>query len=44
MGDVSRDSVDRNDPLKESISLSKADALIMTMLQKGLEWKFAKQK
>ena len=39
MGDDAPHGVDRNEPPKEPMSLSEADALIMTLLQKWLQWK-----
>lgn len=44
MGDDARHGVDQNDPPKESMSLSEADALIMNLLQKWLKWKCELQK
>jgi hypothetical protein len=44
MGDDARHGVDQNDPPKEPMSLSEADALIMTLLQKWLQWKCEQQK
>jgi hypothetical protein len=44
IGDDARHGVDRNDPPKEPMSLYEADALIMTLLQKWLQWKCEQQK
>lgn len=44
IGDDARHGVDHNDPPKEPMSLSEADALIMTLLQKWLQWKCEQQK
>jgi hypothetical protein len=44
IGDDARHGVDLNDPPKEPMSLSEADALIMTLLQKWLQWKCEQQK
>lgn len=44
IGDDARHGVDHNDPPKEPMSLYEADALIMTLLQKWLEWKCEQQK
>lgn len=44
IGDDARYGVDDNDPPKEPMSLSEAKALIMTLLQKWLQWKCEQQK
>ncbi len=44
LGDDARHGVDRNDPPKEPMSLSEADALIRNLLQKWLQWKCEEQK
>jgi hypothetical protein len=44
IGDDARHGVDHNDPPKEPMSLYEADALIMTLLQKWLQWKCEQQK
>jgi len=44
IGDRARHGVDKNDPPKEPMSLSEAESLIMTLLQKWLQWKCEKQK
>ena len=44
IGDDARHGVDDKDPPKEPMSLSEADALIMTLLQKWLQWKCEQQK
>jgi len=44
IGDDARHGVDHNDPPKEPMSLYEADALIMTLLQKWLQWKSEQQK
>ena len=44
IGDDARHGVDDNDPPKEPMSLSEAKALIMTLLQKWLQWKCEQQK
>ncbi|MBD0310580.1 MAG: hypothetical protein ICV80_21520, partial [Microcoleus sp. T1-bin1] len=44
IGDDARHGVDHNDPPKEPMSLSEAKALIMTLLQKWLQWKCEQQK
>ncbi|MEG4499852.1 hypothetical protein QUB05_22235 [Microcoleus sp. F10-C6] len=44
IGDDARHGVDQNDRPKEPMSLSEADALIMTLLQKWLQWKCEQQK
>jgi hypothetical protein len=44
IGDDARHGVDLNDPPKEPMSLSEADALIMTLLQQWLQWKCEQQK
>ncbi|MEG4235702.1 hypothetical protein QUA40_27100 [Microcoleus sp. Pol11C3] len=44
IGDDARHGVDQNDPPKEPMSLSEADALIMTLLQKWLQWKCEQHK
>jgi len=44
IGDDARHGVDEKDPPKEPMSLSEADALIMTLLQKWLQWKCEQQK
>lgn len=43
-GDDARHGFDRNDPPKGPMSLSEAKALIMTLLQKWLQWKCEQQK
>ncbi|MEG4005708.1 hypothetical protein QUA41_07790 [Microcoleus sp. Pol11C1] len=44
IGDDARHGVDKHAPPKEPMSLYKADALIMTLLQKWLQWKCEQQK
>jgi hypothetical protein len=44
IGDGARHGVDDNDPPKEPMPLSEAKALIMTLLQKWLQWKCEQQK
>jgi hypothetical protein len=44
IGDDARHGVDKHAPPKEPMSLYEADALIMTMLQKWLQWKCEQQK
>ena len=44
IGDDARHGVDHNDPPKEPMSLSEADALIRNLLQKWLQWKCEQQK
>ncbi|MEP6514745.1 hypothetical protein [Microcoleus vaginatus] len=44
IGDDARHGVDKHAPPKEPMSLYEADALIMTLLQKWLEWKCEQQK
>jgi hypothetical protein len=44
MGDDAPHGVDRNDPPKEPMSLSEAEALIRNLLQKWLQWKCEQQK
>jgi len=44
IGDDARHGVDHNDPPKEPMSLSEADALIMNLLQQWLQWKCEQQK
>jgi hypothetical protein len=44
IGDDARHGVDKHTPPKEPMSLYEADALIMTLLQKWLQWKCEQQK
>jgi hypothetical protein len=44
IGDDARHGVDKHAPPKEPMSLYEADALIMTLLQKWLQWKCEQQK
>ena len=44
IGDDARHGVDQNDPPKEPMSLSEADALIMNLLKQWLQWKCEQQK
>ena len=44
IGDDARHGVDRNDPPKEPMSLSEADALIRNLLKQWLQWKCEQQK
>jgi len=44
IGDDARHGVDKEPPPKEPMSLYEADALIMTLLQKWLQWKCEQQK
>ena len=44
IGDDARHGVDKQAPPKEPMSLYEADALIMTLLQKWLQWKCEQQK
>jgi hypothetical protein len=44
IGDDARHGVDRNDPPKEPMSISEAEALIRNLLQKWLQWKCEQQK
>ncbi|MEG4045697.1 hypothetical protein [Microcoleus sp. Pol17_C1] len=43
IGDDARHGVDKHAPPKEPMSLYEADALIMTLLQKWLQWKCEQQ-
>ena len=44
IGDDARPGADRNDPLKEPMSLSEADALIRNLLKQWVQWKCEEQK
>jgi hypothetical protein len=44
IGDDARHGVDHNDPPKEPMSLSEADALIRNLLKQWLQWKCEQQK
>ena len=44
IGDDARHGVDQNDPPKEPMSLSEADALIMNLLKQWLQWMCEQQK